>query len=163
MDVRIFLISKREHPSTIKAKKEEYGETRGKEFGETQNGDIDFRIQGLPHSTVQQVDGVRRGTVKKLIHQFETHPNRESLMADLDKKQKFNLFSEKSKELIRSMEKHGVLRDVRDHFQNTMPRLLTILGHGHCILYLRQMLATFRKTSAIGQRSIWCLCQSTIM
>ena len=36
------------------------------------------------------------------MHQFETHPNRESLMADLNKNQKFNLFSEESKELIRS-------------------------------------------------------------
>ena len=41
--------------------------------------------------------------VKKLIHQFETHPNRGSLMADLDKNQKFNPFSQKSKEFIRSM------------------------------------------------------------
>ena len=40
---------------------------------------------------------------QKLIHQFETHPNRESPMTDLDKNQKFNPFSEKSKELIRSM------------------------------------------------------------
>ena len=38
------------------------------------------RIQGLPHS-IQQ-DDIRRETVKKLIHQFETHPNHKSLMAD---------------------------------------------------------------------------------
>ena len=82
---------------------EEYGKTRGEEFGETRSGDIDFRIQGLPHSTVQKEDDVRRETVKKLIHRFETHPNRESLMADLDKNQNFNLFNEKSKELIRSV------------------------------------------------------------
>ena len=37
------------------------------------------------------------------IHQFETHPNRESLMADSDKNQKFILFIEESKESIRSM------------------------------------------------------------
>ena len=82
---------------------EEYGETRGEEFGETRGGHIDFRIQGLPHSSVQKQDDIRRETVKNLIHQFETHPNRESLMADSDKNQKINLFSEMSKELIRSM------------------------------------------------------------
>ena len=81
----------------------EYGKTRDEEFGETRSGNIDFRIQGLPHSTVQKEDDVRRETVQKLIHQFETHPNRESLMTDSDKNQKFNLFSERSKELIRSM------------------------------------------------------------
>ena len=40
---------------------------------------------------------------KKLIHQFDTHPNRGSLMEDLNKTQEFNQFSEKSKELLRSM------------------------------------------------------------
>ena len=82
---------------------EEYGETRGEESGELRIGNIDFRMHGSPHSTIQKEDDVRRETVKKLIHQFETHPNRESLMADLNKNQKFNLLSEESKELIRSM------------------------------------------------------------
>ena len=66
---------------------EEYGETRTEEFEETRSGNIGFRVQGLPHSTVQKEDD-RRETVKKLTHQFETHPNRESLMADLNKNQK---------------------------------------------------------------------------
>ena len=82
---------------------EEYGKTRSEEFVETRSGNIDFRIPGLPHSTVQKEDDVRRETVKKLTDQFETHPNRESLKADLEKNQKFNLFSEKTKELTRSM------------------------------------------------------------
>ena len=72
----------------------EYGDTRGdrnsnrrtEEFAETRSGNA--------HSTVQKQDDVRRETVKKLIHQFETHPNRESLMADLDKNQKFDPFSD---------------------------------------------------------------------
>ena len=38
-----------------------------------------------------------------------------------------------------------------------MPRLLTIFGNQHCILYLRYMLATFTKESQIEQRSVWCL------
>ena len=41
--------------------------------------------------------------VRKLIHQFDTHPNRDSLMEDLNNRRKFNQFSEKSKELITSM------------------------------------------------------------
>ena len=40
---------------------------------------------------------------------FETHPNRESLMADLDKNHKFNLSQ-------REVEGINPLRDVRDHF-----------------------------------------------
>ena len=33
---------------------EEYGETRSEEFEETGSGNLGFRIQGLPHSTVQK-------------------------------------------------------------------------------------------------------------
>ena len=40
--------------------------------------------------------------INRSANQFETHPNSESLMADLDKNQKFNPFSETSKELFRS-------------------------------------------------------------
>ena len=50
---------------------------------ETCSGEIDYRIQGLPFATVQQEDHTRKEAVKKLIHQFETHPNREALKVDL--------------------------------------------------------------------------------
>ena len=35
------------------------------------------RIPGIPHSTVQQQDTNRKETAKKLIQQFENHPNEE--------------------------------------------------------------------------------------
>ena len=82
---------------------EGYEETRSAKFEETRSGDIDFRIQGLPHSTVQKEDYDRREMVKKLIHQCDTHPNRDSLVEDLNKTEEFNQFSEKSKELTSSM------------------------------------------------------------
>ena len=41
--------------------------------------------------------------VKKLIQHFDTHPNRDSLVEDLNNSEEFNQFSEKSKELISSM------------------------------------------------------------
>ena len=82
----------------------EYGETRsGRVYGETRCGNIDFRIRGLPHSAVQQQDDTHKEAVKKLIHLFDTHPNREALNADLEKDQAFNPCSEKSKDMIRSM------------------------------------------------------------
>ena len=39
---------------------------------------IDYRIQGLPHSTVEQEDHTRKEVVNKLIHHFETHPEKRS-------------------------------------------------------------------------------------
>ena len=58
----------------------------------------------MPHSTVQQQDDTRKEAGNKLIHQFDTHPNREALKADLEKDHAFNAFSEKSKDMISSME-----------------------------------------------------------
>ena len=85
MDVRIFPIPKRKHPPTIKANEARgYEETRSAKFEETRSGNIDFGIQGQPHSTVQKEEYGRREVVKKLIYQFDTHPNRDSLMEDLN-------------------------------------------------------------------------------
>ena len=51
--------------------------------GETRGSNIDNRLPGLPQSTVQQQDTNRTETVKKLIQQFENHPNKESFLQDL--------------------------------------------------------------------------------
>ena len=72
-------------------------------YGKTCLGEIDCRIQGLPHSTVEQEDHTREEVVEKLIHQFETHPSRGALKADLRQNHAYNPFSEKSKDMIHSM------------------------------------------------------------
>ena len=69
----------------------------------TCRGEIDFRIQGLLLLTVQQQDHTRKATILKLIHQFETHPNREALKANLKQNHAFNSFSEQPKDMIYSM------------------------------------------------------------
>ena len=53
--------------------------------GETRSGNVDLWVPGIPHSAVQQQDTNRRETVKKLIQQFENHPNQESFLQDLHK------------------------------------------------------------------------------
>ena len=71
---------------------------------------IHYRIQGLPHSTVEQEDNTRKEVVNKLIHQFEMRPDREALKADLRQNQACtNPLSEKSKNLIHSVENVGAL------------------------------------------------------
>ena len=94
MDVRILLITKREHPPTIKAKASVQGTCRG---------NADYRIPGKPHSAVQQVDTNRKETVKRLIQQFENHPNRDLLLRDLNKTEEINPSSEESKDLVTNM------------------------------------------------------------
>ena len=63
---------------------------------------VDYRIQGLPHSTVGQEDNTRKEVVNKLILHFETHPDREALQGELKQSRAFNPFSEQSKEMIHS-------------------------------------------------------------
>ena len=57
---------------------------------------VDFRIPGIPHSTVEQVDASRKETVRRLIEQFENHPNRNVLLKDFEKSEEINHFSEES-------------------------------------------------------------------
>ena len=80
-----------------------YAETLRSRYKETCRGNVDCRIQGIPHSTVQKEDSNCKDIVKRRIQQFENHPNRDSLIEDLNKIEEFNLFNEKSKELITSM------------------------------------------------------------
>ena len=72
-------------------------------YGETLSGNVDYRIPGIPHSAIQQQDTSRRETVKKLIQQFESHPNKEFFLQDLNKTEEINMFSERSKKLITDM------------------------------------------------------------
>ena len=74
----------------------------GGTYNESCRGEIDFRIEGLPHPTVQEQDHTRKETVQKLIHQFETHPNR-ALRVDLKQNHGLNSFIEQPMEMIYSM------------------------------------------------------------
>ena len=59
--------------------------------------DMDFRIPGLPHSTVKQLQSA---SVRELIQKIKNHPNRHALQRDLQQSQSFNPFSQESKQMI---------------------------------------------------------------
>ena len=75
----------------------------GGTYNESCRSEIDFRVQGLLHSAVEEHDHIRKKAVQMLIHQFEMHPNEEALQADLNQNHAFNPFSEQSKDVIYSM------------------------------------------------------------
>ena len=58
---------------------------------------MDFKIPGLPHSTVKQLQSA---SVRELIQKIENHPNRHALQRDLQQSQSFNPFSQESKQMI---------------------------------------------------------------
>ena len=55
---------------------------------------MDFKIPGLPHSTVKQLQSA---SVRELIQKTE---NRHALQRDLQQSQSFNPFSQESKQMI---------------------------------------------------------------
>ena len=52
--------------------------------------DMDFKIPGLPHSTMKQAHSA---SVRQLVQKIENHPNRHALQQDLRQNQSFNLLS----------------------------------------------------------------------
>ena len=62
--------------------------------------DIDFRVSGLPHAVVKQAENSR---VRELVKKIENHPHRQALQDDLQQNNAYNLFSEKSKNMIKDM------------------------------------------------------------
>ena len=59
--------------------------------------DMDFKIPGLPHSTVKQLHSA---SLRELIQKIENHPYRHALQRDLQQSQSFNPFSPESKQMI---------------------------------------------------------------
>ena len=76
----------------------DHSDKHGGTYRATCRCEIDFRIQGLRHSVVQEHDHFGKQAVHKLIHQFEDHPNK-----GLQQIRAFNPFSEQSKDMIYSM------------------------------------------------------------
>ena len=86
------------------ARTSSYHQSASRSYGETRSGNVDYRIPGIPDSAAHQQDTNRKETVKKLIQQFDNHPKEEEVfLQDLNKTEKINTFSEKSKKLITDM------------------------------------------------------------
>ena len=73
---RINPIQKRENPSTTKANRPVTEKLVA--------GNIDYRIPGIPHSTVQQHDTNRKETVKKFDSAVRESPKQEFFLAGLE-------------------------------------------------------------------------------
>ena len=59
--------------------------------------DMDFKIPGVPHSTVKKLHSA---SVRELIQKTENHPYRHALQRDLQQSQSFFPFSQESKQMI---------------------------------------------------------------
>ena len=116
MYARILLIPKRENPPTITANTASSTGKPVAHFSRTHVASIPEKISDgstgelgaetlIAEFQVYLIQPftkkirIARKPVKRLIQQFENHPNRESSIQDLNKTEEFNPFSEKSQEL----------------------------------------------------------------
>ena len=110
-------------------------------YGETRSGNVDYRIPGIPHTTVQQEDTNRRETVKKLIQQFENHPDKEFFLLDLNKTEEIKYVQRKVEE---NDHRHGQYRDLRalrNLLQETMPLIVLFFfwRDWHCAAHVEEV------------------------
>ena len=100
--------------------------------------DLDFRIPGLPHSTVKQLHGA---SVRQLIQKIENDPNRHALQQDLRQNQSFNPFSPESKQMIRDVGNIELCELLETEPKTHCKRMFIILEHWHRLLRVRALLA----------------------
>ena len=164
MDVRILLFPMRENPPTVKANSVCTGKPRGhtsqasrrKSARQVQGHLSRWRwVQNSRFSFLKPPERrlETQGNRKKLIQQSEKHPNRYSLIHDLNKTEEFNPFSEKSMELITSMgnTEYFELCETSSKIQS-MPWLSFILGK-RTFFYCTcgPLHAAYRKESTVEQ------------
>ena len=78
----------------------------GQESSKVEKLDIDFRVPGLSHAVVKEVEHFR---VQELVKRIESHPHREALHADLQQNNVYNPFSKNSKAMIRLHWNQGIV------------------------------------------------------
>ena len=100
--------------------------------------DMDFKIPGLPHSTVKELQSA---SVRELIQKIENHPNRHALQRDPQQSQSFNPFSQESKQMIHEVG-NIELCELLDTEPKTQCKVgFIILGRRHRLLHVRALLA----------------------
>ena len=131
-------------------------------YGETCSGNVDCRIPDILHSTVQQQDTNRREAVKKLIQQFENHPNKESFLQDLNKTEEINKFSEESKKLITDMGNTEIFERCETSSKKQCPDCNLYWGNWQCVLFMWEVSNTFAKNQQVGQEELRRLINSRL-
>ena len=111
--------------------------------------DMDFKIPGLPHSTVKQFQSA---TVRELIQKIENHPNRHALQRDVQQSQSFNPFSKESKQMIHEVGNIELCELLDTETQGTAQGMSIILEHWRRLLHVRALLSSRKRgESAIHQ------------
>ena len=88
--------------------------------------DIDFRVPGLSHAVVKQLENF---SVQQLVKKIESHPHRVALQADLQQNIVYNPFGNNSEAMIRELGNVELFE-----LCETIPKVQC----SHCLLYWNQ-------------------------
>ena len=136
------------------SRKSEVRETEVHQHWETCGSDdyVDFRILGIPHSAVEQVDTNRKEKVGRLIEQFESHPNRNLLLKDIEKSDEINHFSQESKDLITEMGNNEIFEFCETSSKRQCSDCALYWYNWYRKLHTQKMLAAYGDESTMQQR-----------
>ena len=81
---------------------------------------MDYRILGIPLSTVEQQDTMRENNIMKLIEKFEKHQHKESYLKDLKPDAEDQQNEQRIAGTDRRHEQHRDLQTLRKFFQSAM-------------------------------------------
>ena len=96
-----------------------------KSYGETWNNAVDYRILGIPLSTVEQQDTTGENKFKKLIEKYDNKQHKESFLQDLSQTQKIKKFSKESQELIADMNNTEIFELCENYSKQQCPECNT--------------------------------------
>ena len=115
---------------------------------------IDFRIQELPHSSVEEAGHVR---VREQMKSDRTPSSPRWMTSRFDASQRLQPIQWEFEENDPRHGECGVLRIMRDHFKSTMLLLFVLLDKRHCVRHLWKLLVPHRIHTPAESKSIRCL------
>ena len=141
---RIYLLQIRENPMIVRKI------STGKPVAV--NIALIFRIPGIPHSAVEQVETNREEKVRQTIEEFEITETGICCSRTLRNRRRSTTSIENQRIWLLNW-----ATTKRDFFEKTMFRLRLSYGDWYRVLHMQKMLAAYGDESTIQQRQIWLI------
>ena len=135
---------------------------RIEELQGTWNNAVDYRILGIPLSTVEQQDTKRQNKVKKLIEKFEP-PAQGLLPSGLEPDAEDQQVQQRIEGIDRRHDQHRDLRALGKLFQTAMPRLQNLLGKSALSIAVVEENSNLRRDQKSSKRTTTTSPQSLAM
>ena len=155
---RLTLVPNSQHdqkdvPITTSRKSDDCENEVNTQRGTCSSSRVDFRIPGIPHSTVEKVDESKKSstinrTIRKSLNWNMLLMDYQEIGGDQPRQSRIKGFDYWNGQ-------YRDLRILRDLFEETVSRFRFILGNWYRILHMRKMHAAYGDETTTQQRQIW--------